>query len=205
MCTGEKSVTIRIKVAGQELLAMLDTRVTPSVIDRGTIDHLGLTEHVVLRSSRVFGLCKRPVEVQGVIQIHVTVGDQHIQTEFQVLDCDESILLLERKFMSKFGLVTFDWKGGRIRMGEKWTPIATVSGGTPFFCAQTAGRDTRIAIIQPPLGEFDISDNLSPEQHRQLSQLVHKNEDLFAVDPKSPSTTDMCKQAIETGDEAPIQ
>ena len=112
-CRGEESVTIRIKVAGQELLAMLDTGATPSVIDRGTIDHLGLTEHVVLRQSRVFGLCKRPVEVQGVIQIHVTVGEQHIQTEFQVLDCDESILLLGRKFMSKFGLVSFDWKGGR--------------------------------------------------------------------------------------------
>ena len=112
-CRGEESVTIRIKVAGQELLAMLDTGATPSVIDRRTIDHLGLTEHVVLSQSRVFGLCKRPVEVQGVIQIHVTVGEQHIQTEFQVLDCDESILLLGRKFMSKFGLVSFDWKGGR--------------------------------------------------------------------------------------------
>ena len=118
-CRGEESVTIRIKVAGQELLAMLDTGATPSVIDRGTIDHLGLTEHVVLRQSRVFGLCKRPVEVQGVIQIHLAVGEQHIQTEFQVLECGESILLLERKFMSKFGLVTFDWKGGRIRIGEK--------------------------------------------------------------------------------------
>ena len=74
-----------------------------------------------------------------------------------------------------------------------------------FFRAQTAARDTRIAIIDPPLREFDISVNLSPEQHRQLSQLVHKKEDLFAVHPKSPSTTDMCEHAIETGDAAPTK
>ena len=66
-------------------------------------------------------------------------------------------------------------------------------------------KDSRIAKLEAPFEEFDVSAEMDPGQRRRLARLVQENEDLFAVDPKHPSRTDMCEHAIETGEAAPIK
>ena len=49
-----------------------------------------------------------------------------------------------------------------------------------------------------------ISDNLTEEQKNSMKKLLSRNDDLFAVDPKKPNTTNFVQHRILTGDSQPI-
>ena len=61
----EDIVTQKVKIAGKEVSAVLDTGEKPSVIDRKTLAQLGLSGHIQPARSSVLGFGQTPVPVLG--------------------------------------------------------------------------------------------------------------------------------------------
>ena len=119
----EDTVTLKVKISGKEVSAVLDTGAKPSVIDRKTLAQLGLSGHIQPVRSRVFGLGQKPVPVPGRVEADVNIGQAAATTYFYVSDSDEPTLLLGREFMICFDRVTFDFIKGQIGLGKTWVPI----------------------------------------------------------------------------------
>ena len=205
--TSEDSVTLELMIGGRKVPALMDTGAKPSVIDFGTIQTLGLEEDIVEEPSRVYGLCKAPVQVKGYIEIPIQVGQHEPRMiRLQVLESNEPTLLLGRSFMKQFGTVLFDWKRGKIKLGEDWVDIiATSTGGTLLFRAQTAIRDEELEIVKESPNRLDIDKKLDEKNCEELKQLCREFSDRFAINPKRPERTKDEKHYIDTGGAAPIK
>ena len=185
---------------------MLDTGAKPSVIDRKTVDELVLKESIQPTRSHVFGLGQAPVPVLGKVVNEVKLGPAAATAHFYVLDSDEPTLLLGREFMVGSDSVTFDFTNGHIGLGKVRVPIeSALTGGSPLFRAQTAIRDSTVATLAAGSDHIDIFPELKAHEHEELARLLEDNTDIFAVDPKKPGWTSMCKHSIDTGDASPIK
>ena len=76
--SGEEAVTVKVRIKGQEIVALLDTGAKPCVMDVNTLRKLGLENHMVTSPNSVFGLCSNPVKVIGYADIPLEVGGQEI-------------------------------------------------------------------------------------------------------------------------------
>ena len=135
----DKSASISVRVHGQPILALLDTGAKVNVVDRQTVEYIGLGQFIKPEIGRVYGVCRTPVSVVGSIEIPIEVnGEKAEKTHVQVLDGEEQALLLGRQFLRRFGRVEFDWDKGTITLGKvKVTIQETVVGGTPIERART--------------------------------------------------------------------
>ena len=184
---GEDSVTLKIDIAGNQVNAVLDTGAKPSVIDYKTLTGLGFRNNIKAMKSKVFGLCQNPVQVLGGVELEVKIDQEKAAACFYFLDSEEPTLLLGREFMACFDRITFDFRNGRIRLGNVWNPIeSTLTGGTPLFWARTAMSDTTIAAVGCRNKTFDINLELSSDEHKELTHLLNDYTDLSAVDPRKP-------------------
>ena len=117
----EEAVTVEVSISGRKIAAVLDTGARLSVMDVGTLRRLGLEDEMVVVPGRVYGLCNNPVRVRGYLEVAIQVGTNDALVErVQVLDSTDPTLLLGRGFMGRLGSVTFDWAGGRVRLGRTW-------------------------------------------------------------------------------------
>ena len=115
----DKSASISVRVHGQPILALLDTGAKVNVVDRQTVEYLGLGQFIKPEIGRVYGVCGTPVSVVGSIEIPIEVnGEKAEKTHVQVLDGEEQALLLGRQFLRRFGRVEFDWDKGTITLGK---------------------------------------------------------------------------------------
>ena len=97
--SGEEAVTIKVRVKGQGVAALLDTGAKPCVIDIGTLQRLGLESCLVVSPSRVHGLCSNPVEVAGFVDLPIEIGGHELFIQrLQVLESHENVFLLGRDF-----------------------------------------------------------------------------------------------------------
>ena len=136
--TYEETVTLQVKLGSKEIIAMLDTVAKPSLIDRNALSELNLQGQLVRAPNEVYGLCNSPVRVLGYVDVKIQVGvEKPVIQRLCVLDSEERTVLLGRQFMEQFDEVTFDWKGGSIRLGKEWQPAQTMlSGSTPLARAR---------------------------------------------------------------------
>ena len=186
----EDSVTLAVNIEGKRVAALLDTGAKPLVIDRGTLCGLGLVSRMVTSPSRVFGLGKSGIRVQGHVDVTIQVPGAAVEpvlTRVKVLDSEEPTLLLGREFLNRFGSVTFDWKNESIRLGSAWVPIkAAVTGGTPLFRAQTAIWEEQLApvAVRSFSDSLEINEKLGYGEKSKLEHLCQRFKDRFARDPK---------------------
>ncbi|KAI6661455.1 hypothetical protein LOD99_13327 [Oopsacas minuta] len=135
----DKSASISVRVYGLPILALLDTGAKVNVVDRQTVEYLGLGQLIKPEIGHVYGVCGTPVSVVGSIEIPIEVnGEEAGKTHVQVLDGEGQALLLGRQFFRRFGRVEFDWNKGTITLGNvKATIQETAVGGTPIARART--------------------------------------------------------------------
>ncbi|KAI6661486.1 hypothetical protein LOD99_13359 [Oopsacas minuta] len=135
----DKSASISVRVYGLPILALLDTGAKVNVVDRQTVEYLGLGQFIKPEIEHVYGVCGTPVSVVGSIEIPIEVnGEEAGKTHVQVLDGEGQALLLGRQFFRRFGRVEFDWNKGTITLGNvKATIQETAVGGTPIARART--------------------------------------------------------------------
>ena len=190
-------MTLLLRIAGQEVAALLDTGAKPSVIDLGTVKRLGLEQDVREEPGRVYGLCKSPVQVRGSIEIPIQLGDGIPQVaRLQVLESEEPTLLLGRSYMRNFGSVLFDWD-----RGKSWTEIySTAVGGDPLFRAQIAVKEEKLTSVAHTSVGFDIDSGLSREKYTEIEEICEVFSDRFAANPKKPE-----RSYINTDKAAPIK
>ena len=86
LSNSEDAVTLRIKIAGKEVPALLDTGAKPSVMDRKTLEQLGLSDHIQPTCSHVYGLGQAPVLVLGIADVKVRIGRAEATTSYYILD-----------------------------------------------------------------------------------------------------------------------
>ena len=138
--TGDDRVaSILVKIQGQPILSLLDTGVSVNVMDKQTVEELGLSHRVKPETSHVYGVFGTPVAVVGSIEIPIEVDNRVTQwTRVHVLDGKEQALLLGRQFFKQFRRVIFDWDDGTITLGKSKTEIQeTAIGGDPISRARS--------------------------------------------------------------------
>ena len=186
---------------------MLDTGARPSVIDRYTLQNLGLDKQMREDPSKVFGLCEAPVEVIGFVDVEVCVGTRApVMQRLQVLNSDNRIFILGREFMRKFGAVAFDFQESRIKLGNTWEPVQDlVSGSTPLFRAQISNDQIQQVAVTTRSEEL-INVQLGTGEFRQLEELLDGYPTLFAGDPTRPSRVDVGHaHSVELQTDTPIR
>ena len=107
------------------------------------------------------------VEKTYSIKLHQTVISSH-----------GNLVILGRDFLSQFDSTEFDWKGGRIRLGDTWL----------FFM----DSQTKLKNVNP---------ELTKEQKSQILQLIDKFPETFADNPRAPRACNTVKHRIRTIDE----
>lgn len=206
--TGEEAVTLNVRVDGQPVAAMLDSGAGISVIDRRSAEALGVLPKLSPTQGlgdKVYGVGGH-VEVVGTVSVDVSVGQDKIRKhQMKVLNCEGSVVILGRDFLSTFPSVEFDWQGGRIRLGSSWMePDLMVGGG------QHSDR-IALAMSEEPSGaaedskEFDINPALPESQRREIEEVIRRHRGAFAQNPKRPEVTHVIEHVIETGEARPVK
>ena len=113
----------------------------------------------------VYGLGRTALAVCGTACVAIDVGDgRPLEHEIEVLDTNNRVVILGRRFLARFKNTTFDWENMRVRLGGCWkTSLAEARGG---YAA------TRAEIMQTEMGKegdslearFDINPKLSPRE-----------------------------------------
>ena len=197
----EKAASISVKIQGQTICALLDTGARVNVMDKQTIDELGLTHHVKPESSHVYGICGTPVAVVGSIEIPIEVDDKTTEwTRVYVLEGKEQALLLGRQFLEQFGRVVFDWEDRTITLGKARAKMQeTAVGGDPMARARSVKVMVSDEVKEPPSAK---SNTLTSIQQNRLSKLLGEFSTLFN---DRPGRTPGCEHAIDTGRAAPAR
>ena len=183
-----KAVTLQVKMGNCDVTAMLDTGAKPCVIDRNTLAKLKLDRELVHAPSEVYGLCSSPVQVLGYVDTLIQVDNERPVTQrLRVLDSEERTLLLGRQFMEKFDKVTFDWKGGRIRLGKDWQPAQTMLSGSNALSRARIADEEVLELREATKERELINPNLLPNENKTIKELLKEFTGLFAEDPKKPN------------------
>ena len=94
---------------------------------------------------------------------------------------ESAFVLLGLDFLAQFDSTIFDWKNNRMKVGNDWVYFAN------------EGNEGE------PKQKLDISKQLLPKQHREVSKLIGNFFDsVFAHDPKAPKEANMGFHVIET-------
>ncbi|KAI6648335.1 hypothetical protein LOD99_12144 [Oopsacas minuta] len=201
----ENAVTSEVSANGVKLHEMLDTGAKPSVLDRRTLQKIGRSASELTERGHVFGLCSVPIVVLGCVNVTVDIGDQQVVTSrFKVIDTDERIFILGRDFMSNFDSVEFDWDNCKVCFGGFWkASVASYKGGTPWDrsivaeCSNQADNTSEI--------HYDINPKLDGERREGLARLLCEFVDVFVLDPKKPTRTNLGKHLIDTNGAQPVK
>ena len=199
--SGEEAVMIEINIGEHRVDAILDTGAAPSVIDRDTARRLDLS--IIPEARRVYGLCNNPVRVVGYVDAPIRIGaGVTVKERIQVLDSNESTLLLGRKFMKQLGEVTFDWTHGRIRIGQTWVSAhKSLKGATPLARARAAKQEEEYEVASiNTMERIQMGEELQPRETAALEQLVDEYSHIFTQYPKRPGRCQLNEcHSIETG------
>ena len=108
---------------GSEMNTVLDTGAGPSLIDLGTLKHIGLQDKIKKRrvdDDDLVNASGHGMDIIGVVDIPVVIkGGKKITQEFKVLNSmSYPIVLLGRDFMQPFGTVKFDFKKKSVQLGR---------------------------------------------------------------------------------------
>ena len=104
----------------------------------------------------------------------------------QVLDSDNPTFILGRTFMGQFREVTFDFEGGRVRLGNEWELVqTTVSGSNPIARALAVGDE--VPEVRKGTLIMELINKLGHFENERVRELLSEFPTLFAENPKRPS------------------
>ena len=197
------SAFVKVKLNNVETLAMLDSGAQPSVLDIKFLETWGIP--YVRKVSSVNGLASHSVKVCGESQVKVDLGNGLcLSHKFTVIVSDEPTVILGRDFLKRFEATLFDWRNHRVRLGPKWISTeASVKGGHSISRATTGG--TLLSVHELPIKEWNIDKRLDPMEVKSIKKLLNSYSDVFAIDPKSPSLTNIAEHQIVTGSALPVK
>ena len=154
----------------------------------------------------MYGLGRTALAVCGTACVAIDVGDDRpLEHEIEVLDTNNRVVILGRRFLARFKNTTFDWENMRVRLGGCWkTSLAAARGG---YAA------TRAEIMQTEMGKegdslearFDINPKLSPREETAIRKVLSRWKDFFAENPKSPREIGTAEHVITLLDKRPIR
>ena len=204
----EEAVTLRVQFDRNDVSTLLDSGAALSVVDERTVQDLNLSHKVTYVSDltdSVIGVGGE-VPVIGELEVVVDAGDgQRFPHVLRVTAGDSRIAILGRDFLGKFPSTEFDWRGGRIRLGNCWkTPDVMIRGGEqPCRVAVAALECSEL----PSVNDIDARINPDlPQQHRQMIRnVLCEMKSVFAVDPKKPARTNAAEHRIVLEDDRPVK
>ena len=213
---GELSAALSVKLNGESVSALVDSGAGPSVIDIETVRDLGLEAELVNKTGKIFGLAKEPVEVIGTLKLTLDLGNgQILDHQFEVLTGAQSMCILGRDILTRFGVTEFNWQNHKVRIGEVWKDSQfTIEGGGPLMRAYMLGSigtgDLKPNYILEITGGkeeryFDVNPDLTDAQKKELITLLQKYTEVFAVNPKSPTAAEGIRHVIHTGTAQPVK
>ena len=126
----ETAVVVPVKWNGKPINVMMDTGADPSVVDRGTVQKMNIPYST--KYSQVYGLGRTALAVCGTACVAMDVGDgRPLEHEIEILDTNNRVVILGRRFLARFKNITFDWENMRVRLGGCWkTSLAAARGDT---------------------------------------------------------------------------
>ena len=126
----ETVVVVPVKWNGKPINVMMDTGADPSVVDRCTVQKMNIPYST--KYSQVYGLGRTALAVCGTACVAIDVGDgRPLEHEIEVLDTNNRVVILGRRFLARFKNTTFDWENMRVRLGGCWkTSLAAARGDT---------------------------------------------------------------------------
>ena len=126
-----ETVTVNANMNGRQLNVTMDSGAGCSVLDYGSLEHMGLHHQIRKLREEDDGLINasgHDMDILGVVDIPVSM--QNIKTvvqEFKVLNSkSHSIVLIGRDYMSRFGTVTFDFTKKRVQLGKSYINFVQV-------------------------------------------------------------------------------
>ena len=110
---------------------MMDTGAGNSLIDYGSLEHIGLHDKIRKIDESYDGLINasgNEMDIVGVVDIPVVMGNSKtVLQEFKVLNSKSfSIILIGRDFMSRFKTVKFDFEKKKVQLGRTWISCMSV-------------------------------------------------------------------------------
>ena len=113
--------------------ATLDTGAGPSVIDIGSLEHIGLVDEIKTADRGLINASGDSMNVLGVVKIDVQI--QNIRTvshEFVVINTRSfKNILLGCDFLKRFKKVTFDFDKKRVKLGAVWVESVEAAVSSP--------------------------------------------------------------------------
>ena len=116
---------MKTSLNGHETNSLLDTGSGVSLIDFGSLEHIGLEKEIKKMREDGNGFINasgNEMDIVGVVDIPVMLSNKHtIVQEFKVLNSKSySIILLGRDFMKKHKTVKFDFEKNKVQFGGSW-------------------------------------------------------------------------------------
>ena len=128
--------------------------------------------------------------------------------KFTVLRSPEPTVILGRDFLRRYTTTEFDWANHKVRLGDFWlSSEATITGGQALSRAELVSSAYYLpeSNTASSSNECKINPELDPRQKSQIQALLEEFHDVFAENPKKPSTTTTAQHLIETGNALPIK
>ena len=144
--------------------------------------------------------------VIGRLELTLDLGDdQTLKHGFEVLKSTETTCILGRNLLKKFDTTEFDWHNQQIRLGRAWKDSqAMIEGGEPLTRARVAILENSTCSEQPTPRDI-VNPNLASDEKEALLKLLRNFNNVFASNPKCPSTVRGLKHRIDTGSALPIK
>ena len=114
------SACVNMKLNNTNVNGTMDTGAGPSVIDFGTLEHIGLAGDMKKPEGGLVNASGDGMEVLGLVDIEVKIQNmQAVKHEFKVINTKSyRNILIGRDFMRRYGRVTFDFHKNRIKLGS---------------------------------------------------------------------------------------
>ena len=74
--------------------------------------------------------------------------------------------------MEKFDKVTFDWKGGRIRLGKDWQPAQTMLSGSNALSRARIADEEVLELREATKERELINPNLLPNENKTIKEFL---------------------------------
>ena len=113
------AVVVPVKWNGKPSNVMMDTGADPSVVDIGTVQKMNIPYST--KYSQEYGIGRTALAVCDTACVAIDVGDGlPLEHEIEVLDTNNMVVILGRRFLARFKNTTFDWENMRVRLGGCW-------------------------------------------------------------------------------------
>ena len=127
----KEAVVIQTKLNNTNMNGMLDSGAACCVKDLGTVEKIGKRNEITPINNELFDASNNKMRIIGAVDIPIRVSSKlpTIIQRFYVLNSRTNCnILLGRDFMAKFGRVQFDFKSGKVQLGNQWLNCVNLNG-----------------------------------------------------------------------------